>query len=517
MRWMARSPGVVAAVGTLAALVGVGLVAWGAGGVPAGFPLDDAWIHMVYGRALAAGRAFGYSPRETASGCTAPLWMAVLAALHRLVGTLGLGAIIHAVQGVGVVLHATTAALAGLIVHRLTRHPGLPIATALAVGLCPILGVAALSGMEVSATCAALLGALLAALSQRAWLSGVLLALALALRPESAVFVVLLGLWTVARHGRLAMPGLLRAALPVVAMSGALALAYTAASGRPLPATYYFKQQSAGLELPRRLAVIFGEMLPQWGPFLGGALYLLALGLWAAPSRDRLHRALPLGLGLAWIVGSAWTLPPTDPVAFYHQRYLLPGVVLLLVGLAVAAASAAEALTARGHTRFASAPWLLFALCTIPGALATARREGARYGQSVRNIDAVQRAMGMYLNRHAPRRARVATVDAGAVRYFSQRRTVDIMGLNSPGLFWQGASWAEAHPVSYFALMPAWFRPENPDDWALVQRFTAHPYTVTSFPQMATQILLACRRAGPVRILGVHTIGLVCVPPRDVR
>ncbi|MHC4844999.1 MAG: hypothetical protein ACYTCU_02445, partial [Planctomycetota bacterium] len=44
-----------------------------------GFPLDDAWGHLVYGRALATGDGFAYNPGQPEAGVTSPLWTALCA------------------------------------------------------------------------------------------------------------------------------------------------------------------------------------------------------------------------------------------------------------------------------------------------------------------------------------------------------------------------------------------------------------------------------------------------------
>ena len=44
-----------------------------------GFPLDDAWGHMVYARALATGEGFAYNPGQAEAGVSSPLWTTLAA------------------------------------------------------------------------------------------------------------------------------------------------------------------------------------------------------------------------------------------------------------------------------------------------------------------------------------------------------------------------------------------------------------------------------------------------------
>src|SRR4029079_2835524 len=39
-----------------------------------GFPLDDAWGHLVYGRALATWQGLAYNPGQPEAGVTSRLW-----------------------------------------------------------------------------------------------------------------------------------------------------------------------------------------------------------------------------------------------------------------------------------------------------------------------------------------------------------------------------------------------------------------------------------------------------------
>ena len=43
-----------------------------------GLPLDDAWIHLVYARSLAALHGFAFNPGQLETGSTSPLWTLLL-------------------------------------------------------------------------------------------------------------------------------------------------------------------------------------------------------------------------------------------------------------------------------------------------------------------------------------------------------------------------------------------------------------------------------------------------------
>ena len=52
---------------------------------PLGFPLDDSWIHMVYGRGLVENGYLAYNDSSPTTGATSPLWALCLALLHACV------------------------------------------------------------------------------------------------------------------------------------------------------------------------------------------------------------------------------------------------------------------------------------------------------------------------------------------------------------------------------------------------------------------------------------------------
>ena len=51
---------------------------------PAGFPLDDAWIHQTYARSLAESGRLAYLTDQPSAGSTSPLWTLLLSAGYAL-------------------------------------------------------------------------------------------------------------------------------------------------------------------------------------------------------------------------------------------------------------------------------------------------------------------------------------------------------------------------------------------------------------------------------------------------
>jgi len=87
-----------------------------------------------------------------------------------------------------------------------------------------------------------------------------------------------------------------------------------------------------------------------------------------------------------------------------------------------------------------------------------------RYGWAVQNINAMQVHLGRWVDASAPKTARIAVNDIGAIAYFSRREVIDLMGLVTPEIIpyrRQGEGGVirylkEACP-QYVIIFPAWF------------------------------------------------------------
>jgi hypothetical protein len=524
MWWMERRL-IDRAVPAVLALFGVSL-AWGLGHSanpgPVGFPLDDAWIHLVYGRGLLENGYLAYNDGVPSTGCTSPLWAGFLA-LARLPAGDAPGDAVPYVLLLGAALHVAGAVTAAGLAQDRTGSRLAGGAAGALVGLAPPLAVAALSGMEVALTALLLLLAVGAAAAGHAGRTGILLALAFLARPESAVPGALLFAWVVAASPAGERP---RTAVRFLAAPVAAGLALVAwnlaASGRPLPATFYAKSSASPGDLPQRLGVAFGRILPDVPPFALGLGWVALTGLLPfgrrAGATDTVRRALPFLAGLAFLLANLAVLDPADPDAFYHRRYLYPAVPLLLVAVVIGAHGLGERLRGRARPAPVAALLVLGAIGVATGAGPASRH----LHNDVRNINEVQRALGTRLGQRLAPGTRIAASDAGAVRYFSRLPTIDVIGLNTPEMQEPDAEFVASHPVAALVLLPAWFASPDADRLRTVDEATTEDYTVTSDPRMARQIVLVAEPIpGPdapatVRVPfgGFHRFVLDFVVPR---
>ncbi len=520
------------------AVIAVGVLflylAWFAGerSGPVGFPLDDAWIHMAYGRQMAIDGYLSYNPGVPATGATSPLWAVCLAVLHRVLGWGSVETLVLTTYALGAMLHLVTIWFA----MRLAVGAGATALGSSGAGLClavtPLMAVSAFSGMEVTLT-----GALLVLGYERlvrgswGW-AGVLLGLACCTRPEAALSVccaMVILLMSTVRQGsgfglRRALKPALRFTLTPLLLGASLMGYNYWASTRLLPATYYLKQATSLGELPERFWVAVSSILTQVAPFAGGWIWIgsagfvaavCSLGAFGKHGADRrvTMPIAPLLGGLAFLIGNLIVIAPSDPAAYYHQRYLLPAVPLLLVGL----------VCGLDRLRFGLTQWkqwlpvgAFIAYAVLMG-FASVSSTSRHYHSDTRNINELQRALGEWLGNHTDTDAWIATVDAGAVRYFSHRRAIDIMGLNTPELYWDAPTYAESHPVQAIALMPAWFPKAQGANITMLREVRSDPYTVTSNAAMGWQVVVGCASNGTklprrVTLTGMRTVPLLCIP-----
>lgn len=482
------------------ALVLVWFVGRDANPGPLGFRLDDAWILAVYGQRLAEDGFLSYVPGVPSTGCTSPLWAAVLALIHTLVGDAsGTDAFVTGVMVTSGLFHVGTAAYAGDLVGRLTRQD---LTGAVAGGLVAVatpMAAAAFSGMEVVPTGLLLLAGAGAAMRGRWAMSGIALTFAALSRPESASVALVVAAFAAldSNHLREAAGRLLRLGLPL-AVGAAMFIGYDLwASGAPFPATFYAKKSARLLDLPRRWQIASQYILPMVPPLGLGFGWLAVLGF-VPRRRDGASRAepslllavLPLIAGLAYITANLSLIHPIDPFAFYHQRYLLPAIPLILVGLTIGAWRLGRMLP----EGWAPAPLGILAAASILQAALTVGPESRHLHNDVRNINEVQRELGEWLGAHLPPDTWIAASDAGAIRYFSGLPTIDVLGLNTPEMLQHDETFIREHPVALMAIMPVWVYPRDSDAVWVVHGATTQHYSVTSDPRMATQMII---RANP--------------------
>ena len=457
-----------------------------------GAALDDTYIHFQYARAIAEGHPFRYHPGDPIStGSTSFFWPALLAVPYAL----GL----HGQLLMWAAWAMSYVALAALAyeAYRLTlplagRAAGLG-AGAMTLGFGGFAWCAA-SGMEVvpfawliayASRCASE-WAEASAESRTRWRLVWLVVLAIAapfLRPEGALTSLVVGsaIFFFPRTQHWASRAEALVFLLAAIAPNLLLLALT---GQPTSSTMQVKllvgnpyYPLQGFVLARTVlanvrdvvgVILNGEIwaaefLPEGGAVIACA-GLVAIAWRGRASRRTFRAAVVIVLALT-------IFAPCMYVTFLWNRlrYLWPFATGWFVGLACFA-RALGTLAARVEPK--SAPAVTALVAGAFAGLLAARLDGviADVAQSASGIDRQQVALAQWIKRTLPVGALVGLNDAGAIAYFGDRPTFDIVGLTTPP---EGRHWvagpgsrlehyerrharAPASLPTYFAVYPDW-------------------------------------------------------------
>lgn len=394
--------------------------------------VDDSFITFRYARNWAQGLGPVYEAGVRVEGFTSFLWTALLALSVRL------GADIEwASKGLGV-----ACALATLVgVSRLARvmaPEGRAAGFApLLLAMSPLFAAWSVAGME-----APLFAMILAwaavwfaeearqpdALPRSAVMFGVLVLA----RPEGGLFAMIAA--AVSALGR-RDPGTPRRIARWLATFAAIALPYWVARwawfGDFFPNTFYAKTGHAGAIVDN--IVLLSDFLADSGSLL---VFLALTGAWTA---DRESRGARFGL-ISIAAFFAYVLVVGDILRLRFFVHILPlWITIAALGLDRASIALASSPSDRKRSRLAAlrSPmvllavlWMLVVYRQIGRVLE--RREGIGAAYVVDVADTMREAhipLGHFLHEHAPRGARVAATDIGAVAYFSELPTLDLFGL----------------------------------------------------------------------------------------
>jgi hypothetical protein len=461
--------------------------------------VDDAYILFRYSKHLAEGAGLTFNPGEKVEGCSSILYALLLAPLHAA----GLDLVLVS-KVIGVLSGIATL----LLVHRFarTRRPDAPL-----LALAPpfLFGTAFFSilwsvgGLETHFyTLLVTLGALgfvrglESAASDRksdsrdeapesgaAKLTGrnaflaasVWFALAAATRPEGAIFWGASLAFVLAGRRLRTRRNLLAFVLPFAVLFGAFFVARWAYYGDLLPNTYYAKSGGGVAQLLRG-AYQSGEFL------LAGPVALLLFAFLATP---RAGRTIPAWQGylLALTGAQIFFIVWAGGDGLYAFRFFVP----LLPFVALLAPEAALYIVERGARDAVGARRLvaLLSVFALAGGWSVYRLFaehleavlGTRYEEG--NVK-----LGKFLRDRFPRDIRIAASAAGAIPYYSDLHTIDMLGLNDrhiarlrmPETGWRAAGhgkWDNAYVLSrepevivvnlgYERIDPLTFRDDEP-------------------------------------------------------
>jgi len=419
----------------------------------AGAMLDDSYIHFQYARAIAEGhplRFFKGGPIST--GATSFLWPLALSPFY-LVGFHG-----EAILYPAWLLSFASLALLALETYELTKpltgRPAAIGASAMVLSFGGFLWGAA-SGMEVvpfawliARACTKSSAYAESEANQRAPLQRELLLLSWAIpfmRPEGALFSILIGasfalypsrpIWRERAKGALPLLGV--AFIPLLLLALTHHATTSTAQVKLISSSPYLPLVSTTLANVRILlgTILNGEV---WSPeFLptGGAPFFCAGLLCVAflgGSKGHHFRAVSVLL-----LALAMLAPCTYVTMLWNRlRYLWPFATGWFIGLACFARVVGD-IASRFFARSHLATPILSGM--FAGALLT-KADGVLddIGECAKEISLQQVLLGKWADTALPQDALIGVNDTGAIAYFGNRKTFDIVGLTTPseGRYW---------------------------------------------------------------------------------
>jgi hypothetical protein len=362
------------------------------------YTVDDAFIVARYARNIAAGLGYAMNPHQPSDGVTGPLWL-----LPEVLACRWMADPIAIAKAIGL-----ACALLGtwLVLRRLAMRAGGHVAACVAgllLALSPSVGTWAVAGLETAAAGLLVVAAALAATRRprvAAWGLGSCVALLAWLRPELALFsVVLLG-YALARDRRRGWIALGLAILGAVSVAG-------------------FRYVCFGAFLPLSWAAKAGTF--EYGLRYASSSVLLstsAVGAWLALLGARSGRRDDRVLGFALLAHLLATVLTGGD--------WMPGYRLLVPVLPIYAWLAAVGVARLSLRRRRLAALLLLLACVVPAADLATRLPELRASGGSRDQ---ARALADWLRDHA---RRVALVDVGFLGYASGVEVVDLGGLTDP-------------------------------------------------------------------------------------
>lgn len=474
--------GALAAVTVVLAVVSTRAILAATNGEPA-VPLDDTYIHFQFARGIATLTPLVYSPGDPAvAGATSLLWPALLAPFWAL-----------GLRGSLLVWPAWLfgwLALFGLALETWRLGRGLlsgGVAYGAGLGVLCFGGLVwcAGSGMEVVPFAWLLVRTARAAAehydrrqssatARELWLLLTLGLLCPLGRPEGVLgsLMVMLTL-SLAPRGRPRALSLIPLAgpvlLPLIQWSLTGDAASTTSIVKWLPVNPYQAGGRVLQSIGHNLHVLVHTLLDGrvWSAVFipsGGKLvaWLAPIALVALAYRRRqVHRG-----ALVLLIAVGILLPTTyDSFLWNRLRYLWPFAPGWLIALGALADALGEAL---GRLRPELRPARLLACGGVLGALASHWSWTIDdLATSAGGIHAQQVSLGRWAKQELPTAARIGVNDTGAIAYFSERRTFDVVGLTtaSEARYWVAGTGSrfehyerlpESALPSHFIVYPAW-------------------------------------------------------------
>ncbi|MHA1344234.1 MAG: hypothetical protein ACTSQG_09620 [Promethearchaeota archaeon] len=402
--------------------------------------------------------------------------------------------IVFAVKTLGILFHILISYFTYKLLNIITKNIWVSLVSGVFLAISPIMVVSALSGMEISLSILLGLIASYCYINQKYIITGVFLGLAFLARPEFATLglIIIIEMLVRIRNKRIKPINLVYCLIPSVII-GSFYLGWNFfVDGKPFPATFYVKS-IIGKGMPLFQRVIIGsDILAKEAPLSSFILWIGLLGCLICDKEQRRYLLLFVSIGIVYLLGNLILIPPWDTAAFYHIRYLIPAIPFIYLSLLIGNYNGLIYITKKAikqkrrwilAVREIYLIFLIFSLflCSYKGII----HWQAKFYNDCRNINELQVNIGKKINFIFSKDSKIGTIDAGAIRYFGNRYTIDLMGLNTNyKRFFQ-----ENNCLDALVLMPAWVVLPREHKLFVVYSCMTKNYQVTSNPNMGIQVI----------------------------
>lgn len=479
-----------------------------------GFPLDDAWIHLVYGRSVEQSGYLAYNQGIPSTGCTSPLWGYFIGFIMLFSSSPQFSIIL--VKIAGIIIHSISVLIVYKIIKPKEKDLFSFILITFFIALNPVLIISALSGMEIVITYFTCLTAFYFYFNKKYLRSGMFFGFSGLARPEMGIVISIVIVIEIFRYfsEKISLKDLLIFFTPVISCALLFMGWNYLIDSRLFPTTFYAKTNLSN-KINILLALKNGSFMLNYHFIISYSLLILGLIIFLfnfKKIKKRIEYSLLFFSGFFYIIFSLIIIPP-DPFAFYHIRYILPAVPILLIplissidlGIKFIFMRVKEILSTRVLKYFP----IIVCVIVLSILLGNIVNQFIGYGywlnkftNDCRNINEVQVNIGKKIPELFGKDVVIGTIDAGAVRFFGRRYTVDLMGLNTKEIK-EGFS----KPLNALVLMPAWIKLLNPDDLKIIYMEKTDNYRVTSNKKMGFQIIAVPKEKQYVQTIKIKILG----------
>jgi hypothetical protein len=437
------------------------------------FPLDDAWIHRVYSRSFAFGNGFQYNEGIQEAGQTSPLWAVISSPAHWIERLWGTNAMVVVVKLIGFALGIIIISTVRKITEVISHSQMLGMVTASLLALEPRLLFSVFSGMENILLIALWITATYQFIKKKWGISFLLFGLTPVTRPEALIVlpICILALFFLGEKKFLKRPaawgGLL---LPFFLWS--IFCRFT--NGHFLPNTFYLKSRPFSLDL--KSIEISWKALSQHGfaslfIFLVGIIVFILFVLKCSNFKTKTFFLFVFMTPILYLLGVVGTRQIVLQ-GYYWTRWVDPASILLTIPFCIGYSflltgtfdfsKIIKGVAPATHKRFLSIIVIFSAFIGLVFSFSSFSRsfEDRRMhlASDSRVIHLINVSAGQWIKKNTSPDSKVGVNDSGAIRYFGDRFTVDLIGLNNSEIaFGEKKGETIFKDIDWLAIFPSWF------------------------------------------------------------